>query len=68
MHYSKIASYHNGKNSEIIKTLFFRYKQRRLNLNAHVTQQQQLFLLVFIIKMLQPAETLLHAKMREKLR
>ena len=34
---------------------------------AHFTQQR-LFLLVFIIKMLKPAEKILHAKMRETLR
>ena len=49
------------------KTLYFRFKQPKLNLQAHFTQQQ-LFLLVFIIKMLQPVETNLHAKLHEKLR
>ena len=49
------------------KTLYLRYKQLRLNLKAHFTQQR-LFLLVFIIKMLKPAEKILHAKKREKLR
>ena len=49
------------------KTLYLRYKQPRLNLKAHFNQQR-LFLLVFIIKMLQPAETNLHAKLRENLR
>ena len=49
------------------KTLYLRYKQPRLNLKAHFTQQR-LFLLIFIIKMLKPAEKILHAKMREKLR
>ena len=44
----------------------YRYKQPRLNLKADSTQQR-LFLLIFVIKMLQPAETNLHAKMREKL-
>ena len=36
-------------------------------LKAYFTQQR-LFLLVFIIKIIQPAETNLHAKTHEKLR
>ena len=63
----RIVSYHDGQNFKVIKTLYLRYKQPRLNLKAHFTQQR-LFLLVFIIKMLQPGEKILHAKMREKLR
>ena len=42
-------------------------KQPRLNLRAPFTQQR-LFLLVFIIKVLQPAEINLHAELCEKLR
>ena len=49
----------------LYKTLYLWYKQPRLNLKAHFTQQR-LFLLVFIIKMLKPAEKILHAKMSEK--
>ena len=49
-----------------IKTLLssLRYKQLRLKLNTYFTQR--LFQLVFIIKMPEPAETKMHAKVREK--
>ena len=67
IHYSKIASYHNGQNSTIIKNTI-------PSVRAAETQYKGSFyptmtiLLVFIIKMLQPAETNLHAKMCKKLR
>ena len=60
IHYSKIVSYHDGQNSKVKKTLYLGYKHPRFNLKALFTQQR-LFLLVFIIKMLKPAEKILHA-------
>ena len=45
------------------KTRYLRYNQTRLNLKPHFTQQR-LFLL---IKMLQPAETKMHATVCEKI-
>ena len=43
------------KIARLLKVLYLRYKQPTLNLKVLFTQQR-LFLLVFIIKMLQPAE------------
>ena len=56
------------KTLRLFKKIYLQYKQPRLKLKAHFAQLR-LFLLVFIITMLQPAgETNLHAKMSEKLR
>ena len=66
IHFSKIVSYHDRQNSKIIKNTI-------PSVQAAETQSEgsfhpeAIFFLVFIIKMLQPAGTNMHAKMCKKI-